>query len=954
MSLSLPLFHGYFTLPPSLSEHKELRDSPHRDALGLHQDYPGKVIIVIFEVPMSSVRHILTRDIRRILRVPAAWVIIFGIIALPPLYAWFNIYGLWDPYGNTASITVDVVNEDRGASSDTVGDLDAGEKIVAQLRANHQLNWQFTKRSDAMDNVYSGRSYAAIIIPTNFSARLIGVIDGDQPRPTLDFYVNEKANALTPKITNAGMTTLDRQINDTFVSTAASVIAQATNSGAHTIDDFADQFTTKALDQLTQSLDAVTKIRNSGDTLIDTLDNISQAADDTRAALNSIEVAANDASTALATTGDLMDDASRALSDFSAKASTQLDTSSQTLTRMNMRAHSSVDGITSALSSANGYTSAAVSSLTSINSDLTQVLDDLKDLTDSANTLPGHDLSSLNSAVTELEETTAALGTTLGSLSDIHSDLQSTIDAASETSESLLTANTSAFQWLSTARSSVNSQAIPQMTSGLTSLSTSAGTLAGITSGQQSLIAQARLVLDQIDSVTSAAHRSVTATDNGLQSLQSQLSHMSTDISALHTSSVLAELTGGKDSLNTESIARFMASPTVLETENIFPVDSYGSGMAPLFTTISLWVGAFMLVVMLRVEVDDDGLESLEVTTSQKYLARFTLLAIFATIQAIVVAVGNLIIGVQMVSFLGFLATCVVTSFVDLSVIFALSTTFQHVGKGLCLALIMVQVPGASGIYPTEMLPPFFSLIEPIVPFTYSIRAMRETIAGFYGNEWLHMTLGMMIFALASFIIGLVIRPSLTNLNRMFSRQIAESGMVLGEDIHLPDRRFSIPQILSAFTDQDAYREHITERAQRFTHWYPKLIRGALIAGLAVPTLLVLAFSLTPDAQVATLATWLMWLLLIIGFLIVVEYVKDSLERQCELGNLTEEEIHSVLRGRRLRRARRTRPRPRPLRISATDAPVPPADNSDEDDDAKDTSDAAHATDDDETAEVTR
>ena len=71
-----------------------------------------------------------------------------------------------------------------------------------------------------------------------------------------------------------------------------------------------------------------------------------------------------------------------------------------------------------------------------------------------------------------------------------------------------------------------------------------------------------------------------------------------------------------------------------------------------------------------------------------------------------------------------------------MSVIFALSTTFMHVGKGVCVALVILQVPGASGLYPIEMMPAFFRAIYPLLPFTYSIDAMRETIGGFYDGLW--------------------------------------------------------------------------------------------------------------------------------------------------------------------------------------------------------------------------
>src|SRR5690625_7176915 len=79
--------------------------------------------------------------------------------------------------------------------------------------------------------------------------------------------------------------------------------------------------------------------------------------------------------------------------------------------------------------------------------------------------------------------------------------------------------------------------------------------------------------------------------------------------------------------------------------------------MAGLFTNLSLWIGAFMLIVVFRVEVDTEGFK--RVTVPQAYVGRFILMAIMVALQAIIVAAGNLIIGVQTVNALAFIGTAV-------------------------------------------------------------------------------------------------------------------------------------------------------------------------------------------------------------------------------------------------------------------------------------------------------
>ena len=202
-------------------------------------------------------------------------------------------------------------------------------------------------------------------------------------------------------------------------------------------------------------------------------------------------------------------------------------------------------------------------------------------------------------------------------------------------------------------------------------------------------------------------------------------------------------------------------------------------------------------------------------------------------------------------------------------------------------------------------MPKFFRMVYPFVPFSYSIDAFRETIAGFYDGHWLKSIGTLLLFAVAAFFIGLAIRPLLVNLNRLFARQIKESDMIIGEEVQLPERGYNVSQAIQVLADKGGYREAIEERASRFAELYPKLKRGALIAGFIVPVILVLIFSFTNGEKSVVLATWIIWVLLIIGFLMVIEYMRFSLQRQVELGSLSDEAIREQLVERQAARLRR-------------------------------------------------
>ena len=146
------------------------------------------------EMRVHNVFRVLMRDLKRIAKAPASWVVILVLIILPSLYTWFNVVGFWNPYNNTGALKVCVVNEDEGAHNDLLGDLQLGDQIMDQLHENTQLNWEFTDYDDAMAKISSGEAYAAFVIPSDFSEDMTTLLTGEFQRPQLEYYVNEKLN----------------------------------------------------------------------------------------------------------------------------------------------------------------------------------------------------------------------------------------------------------------------------------------------------------------------------------------------------------------------------------------------------------------------------------------------------------------------------------------------------------------------------------------------------------------------------------------------------------------------------------------------------------------------------------------------------------------------------------------------------------------------------------------
>ena len=91
---------------------------------------------------MKNIWLIFKRDVKKIASNSMAIILAAGVLILPSLYAWVNIYANWDPYGkqSTGNMKIAVMIEDRGISFRDI-DINIGDKIEENLKANDVIDW---------------------------------------------------------------------------------------------------------------------------------------------------------------------------------------------------------------------------------------------------------------------------------------------------------------------------------------------------------------------------------------------------------------------------------------------------------------------------------------------------------------------------------------------------------------------------------------------------------------------------------------------------------------------------------------------------------------------------------------------------------------------------------------------------------------------------------------------
>ncbi len=231
---------------------------------------------------------------------------------------------------------------------------------------------------------------------------------------------------------------------------------------------------------------------------------------------------------------------------------------------------------------------------------------------------------------------------------------------------------------------------------------------------------------------------------------------------------------------NVDDLSSFLAAPVNLEENRIYPVENYGAAMAPFYTSLAIWVGGTILAALLLVQLSEERRKKLKnLTYTQEYIGRYVLFLVIGLIQAFIICGGNLwYLGMGCAHPLLFIFAGLVSSVVFVNFAYTLTASFGDVGKAICVIMLVIQVAGSGGTFPIEMEPDLFRMIYPLLPFAHSMAAMREAIAGTYGNVyWKELGILMIYFA-GCLVLGLVLRRPIIRISRSLREKLEDTKVI--------------------------------------------------------------------------------------------------------------------------------------------------------------------------------
>jgi len=721
----------------------------------------------------QHVFQIYSKDIRNIVTNWVVAVIIGGLIFLPSLYAWLNIYASMDPYAHTSNMKIAIVNEDMGTTVRNEA-INVGNEVIENLQTNESFTWELENEKQAMQHLKNGDYFAMIVIPNDFSQKLTSILTKQPTKARIDYYVNEKKNPIAPKITSKGASVLTQQVSSEFVSTVNgtlfsifntiglemereipdfrkfenyvftieqhlpdinSFLTQASNQGKD-----ADQLLDRAITQIPQveqlTTNGLTTIQkglnlvNEADALfnelsplikkdVQTVQNIAQHFTDIINKLNRIDLD----STSIAQTKETLKNQLLKSKENIAHSIQTLEAlqkliQADALTRKQLE--DSLEHIIASLQQSNAK-------------DNQQIIEQLTAIQDALQNNPSFTDSTLN-ALQDLQQ-----------LNTLHADILTKIEQLQLIDKNVIKQDITAIQNIAQNATAnlqkflayYNESLEPQIRSTLSSAKNTLSSASSMLTDVKQFIPQATDKLTQAKNTLGTANNALQKIQVEFPTLSTKIKDLANKLRTLENEADISEIVQLlKNDVNAER--DFFEEPIKLEEHRIFPIANYGTAMTPFYTVLSIWVGCLLLISLLSVNLHDNSPYSIR----EIYFGRLLTFATFSIIQTLIITIGDIfLVDGSIQAPVYFILFGLLISIVFVTVVYTLVSVFGNVGKALAIVMLVLQIAGSGGTYPVELLPRFFQIINPFLPFTYAIEMMREAVGGIiWPTVWVDFT----------------------------------------------------------------------------------------------------------------------------------------------------------------------------------------------------------------------
>lgn len=714
---------------------------------------------------MKNILKIYKEDMKKIFTNYAALIVFIALSILPSLYAWFNIKASWDPYGKeaTSQIKIGVVNKDKGA--ELKGEFkNIGNQIIDQLKENDVMGWQFVSEKEAVKAVEEGSYYAMITIPEEFSENILSLITDDIKKGKIIYTVNEKVNAIAPKITVKGATAVQENVNKTVIETVSDIVlSTAKDLGIEVegqlpkLDNLYDKLveiqskfkdlyetTDLAYDGVNKVADLVTNLQNDIPLITDTLNSTKGLATNLIDFISKSQTEINNIAPTIKTDIGLVRDLADEVSSYVDVVINAINTGSENANVLLGNLNTKVSGLRDYLTSIrvlvekinghsqNGVLSDVLNNLITAENTLNQLYNEIESIKNSLANGNLIDTSKLENVKTVLNDVSNIAGNLYEKFdTEILGNINTILNTANDSAKSVLE----------------------------------------ILQRAQDKLPKVEEILTTVSALCNKCNEGIKYAKDNLPRAEEIVNEVTSKVAKIKDSSDLKDLLK-LIANNVEERSNYLTSPVELEENSLYPMRNYGTAMTPFYSVLALWVGMTLLVSMFSVEAHG------EYNHMEVYFGKLLLFLTIGMTQALIVSLGDLyLLKIYCVNPALFVTGILFTSVAFVAIVYSLVSVFGNVGKVTAIILLVLQVAGSGGTFPIQLTPKFFQIINPFLPFTYAISFARESIGGVVQSVLVKDIVIMLIYIVVSILISIFLKKPINNLLSGFTKKFHESGL---------------------------------------------------------------------------------------------------------------------------------------------------------------------------------
>lgn len=612
------------------------------------------------------------------------YVIIIAVLLVPFMYSFFYLKAYWNPYGkgNIDNLPVAVVNKDSG---------DKGKELIDNIKESKKLKLSIVSNDEATDGLNDGKYYAIISIPKDFTSSMNSASSTNKRHATITYSPNQKSNYLSSQIINTVVLTVEKNLDNTVNS--------------------------KIVENLSDKLKAVPTQLNTISTgfgkLSEGTSQIENGASELKSGSEQLKNGINEAYNGSKT---ITDGVNASIENLKNDKSEAIDT--QTLNNIKNQVTSSVNAtFTDTYKNAIGVQAVeTVKAQYENNINLLKQgilanisafgITDVDAYCNSSSVNPGLanycssylGLVSLNN---QLNDSSSVIYQSIYNTA-ITSAQKSAVQTASNVSETV------AKQVATSAKETATNKSIASLTPLQEGLNNLTSGLAKLNTGSNDLYNGTVKLNEGTTTLNNSVKASKVELDNKISSTKSEMKKV-------------------------DGLSKYSKMPIKAETKEVNKVSSYGTAFSPLFISIALWVGSLMLFMVLYFDKEKRfGLLGIDSKKRVKRTLAYHGLA----------SVSGLILGILLQLLLDFSITNVLLYYVSiilvancfLAIVEFLIETFGDIGKFIALIILVLQLAAAGGTFPIETVTKGFRWLHPLLPMTYTINLLKESLVSVENN----------------------------------------------------------------------------------------------------------------------------------------------------------------------------------------------------------------------------